>query len=118
MRERDEASAMSALPDTSGRARPDLARPPIEIDLTKTFAASAVVTVVVHFAADELLTGMAMDERTFRRGLTEWINWGDGGREGGGHRRGSWRKRRRGENCGDGIKDRNRGTQSRNPICA
>ena len=71
VRERDEASAMSALPDTSGRARPDLARPPIEIDLTKPFAASAAVTVVVHFAADELLTGMAMDERTFRRGLTD-----------------------------------------------
>ena len=44
---------------------------PIEIDLTKPFAPSVVVVVFVHFAADELLTGMAMDERTFRRGLTD-----------------------------------------------
>ena len=71
MRVRDEVSAMSALPDTSGQAGfgPTMSSA-IEIDLTKPFAA-AVVVVVVHFAADELLTGMAMDEGTFRRGLTD-----------------------------------------------
>ena len=73
MRERDEVGAMSALPDTSGQAGfGSTMSSSIEIDLTKPFAPSVVVVVVfVHFAADELLTGMAMDERTFRRGLTD-----------------------------------------------